>query len=182
MSTYTQPSPITIYPSQIRANARVYIAGHRGLVDSAMVRRFEAEGYSNLITRTHQELDLTEQSSVRSFFQEEKPEYIIMADACVHVMGLNDDIFAPRTRPMCLHINIGVDGDTAIAELAGFVKRVTGFQGDIVFNTGMPDGPPRKWLDVSLMEQLGWKASIGLEEGLRQIYQWFLEHETEIRD
>ena len=63
--------------------SKIYIAGHRGLVGSAFVRRLETDGYTNLITRTHAELDLLRQDQVEAFFQAEKPEYVILAAAKV---------------------------------------------------------------------------------------------------
>jgi len=67
----------------MKKTSRIYIAGHRGLVGSAIMRRLIAEGYSNLITRTHAELDLTELESVRTFIKIEQPEYVILAAARV---------------------------------------------------------------------------------------------------
>ena len=64
-------------------HARIYVAGHRGLVGSALMRRLEAEGYTNLITRTHAELDLTDQPAVQAFFDRERPEYVFLAAAKV---------------------------------------------------------------------------------------------------
>jgi GDP-L-fucose synthase len=71
-------------------NARIYVAGHRGLVGSAIVRRLEADGYSNILTRTHSELDLMEQTAVRDFFSEEKPEYVFLAAAMVGGIHANN--------------------------------------------------------------------------------------------
>jgi GDP-L-fucose synthase len=70
--------------------ARIYVAGHRGLVGSAITRALEKEGYDNLIVRTHQELDLTEQSAVRAFFQDARPEVVIMAAARVGGIHANN--------------------------------------------------------------------------------------------
>ena len=64
-------------------NSKIYVAGHRGLVGSAIVRNLESKGYTNIIGRTHKELDLTNQQAVRSFFEEEKPEYVVLAAAKV---------------------------------------------------------------------------------------------------
>lgn len=71
-------------------NKRVYVAGHRGLVGSALMRQLQARGYSNLITRTHSELDLTDQAAVRAFFAEEKPEYVLLAAAKVGGIHANN--------------------------------------------------------------------------------------------
>jgi GDP-L-fucose synthase len=70
-------------------NAKVYVAGHRGLVGSAIVRRLKAGGYGNIITRTHKELDLTRQEEVEAFFAREKPEYVYLAAAKVGGIGAN---------------------------------------------------------------------------------------------
>ena len=64
-------------------NAKIYIAGHRGLVGSALVRKLKAQGYNNIITRTHAELDLTRQDDVEKFFEENRPEYVFLAAAKV---------------------------------------------------------------------------------------------------
>ncbi len=74
-------------------NAKIFVAGHRGLVGSAIVRSLNSKGYENIIVRTHSELDLTEQAEVRSFFDAEKPEYVVLSAA--HVGGIN----ANRTYP-----------------------------------------------------------------------------------
>jgi len=78
-------------------------------------------------------------------------------------------------------VNIGVGADISIRELAELVKSITGFQGEIVNDTSKPDGTPRKLLDVSRLKSLGWKASIGLRDGITQTYDWFLEHQRDLR-
>ena len=67
----------------IEKNAKIYLSGHRGLVGSAIYRRLQKEGFTNIITRTHAELDLTNQAEVNAFFEKEKPEYVILAAAKV---------------------------------------------------------------------------------------------------
>ena len=104
-----------------------------------------------------------------------------MARACVHVMGLPDAVYAAHTDPMLSHINVGAGVDVSIAKLAHAIRRVVGFQGRIEFDTSRPDGTPRKLLDVSRLNDLGWKAEIGLQEGLTSTYAWFLEHEDDYR-
>jgi GDP-L-fucose synthase len=310
---------------------RIYIAGHRGLVGSAIVRRLQADGYENLIFKSHQVLDLTQQSAVQTFFQTEKPDYVILAaakvggilannnypadfiyqnlmmeaniihaafqnniknllflgssciypkfaeqpmkeeslltgvlestnepyaiakiagiklcesynrqfgtnyrsvmptnlygigdnfdlnnshvlpallrkcheakcqnkktlevwgtgtprreflnvddlaDACLFVMNLSNEIYQTQTQPMLSHLNIGVGEDISIRELAELIARVVGFEGELVFDTSKPDGTPRKLLDVSRLKNLGWKAKISLEEGIRNTYAWYLQ-------
>jgi GDP-L-fucose synthase len=74
----------------MKKNSRIYVAGHMGLVGSAIVRKLEAEGYNNLVLRTHGELDLTRQTDVEEFFREEKPEYVFLAAAKVGGILAND--------------------------------------------------------------------------------------------
>jgi GDP-L-fucose synthase len=104
-----------------------------------------------------------------------------MAAASVHVMNLAEATYRAHTQPMLSHINVGTGVDCTIRELAETVARVTGFQGRLVFDASKPDGTPRKLLDVSRLAALGWKAGIGLEDGLRDAYAWFLNHQTAYR-
>jgi len=316
--------------SFLTPNTKIYVAGHRGLVGSAIVRRLTAAGCSNLLLRTRRELNLLDQSRVQSFFRREQPEIVVlaaarvggilansmypaefiyenlmiesniihwsyqsgvkrllflgsaciypkladqpmkeeylltgtleptndayavakiagikmcesynrqygtgylsvmptnlygpgdnfdlenshvlpalirkfheakesgassvtvwgtgsprreflhvddMADACVHLLTFEDDSYKGMiaTLKPCL-INIGMGKDITIRELAEMVKEVVGFGGDIVFDTGKPDGTPRKLLDTTRMNELGWKAKISLRDGIEQTYQWF---------
>jgi len=318
-------------------DARIYVAGHRGMVGAAIVRRLEEAGYENLVTRTHAELDLKDQAAVRAFFEAERPEYVFlaaakvgginandtypadfiydnlaiesniihaahasgagrllflgssciyprlaeqpmqeealltgpleptnepyavakiagiklcesfnrqhgtdfrsvmptnlygpndnfdlanshvipalirrfheakqadaasvtvwgsgqprreflhvddMADACLHVMGLAPEAYAVETEPRRSHLNVGTGWDISIAELAELVREVVGFEGELHFDTSKPDGAPRKLLDVSRLQRLGWEARIGLEEGLEATYAWYLENEAAAR-
>ncbi len=309
-------------------DAKIYVAGHRGLVGAAIVRRLQAAGFQNLVFRTSSELDLREQQSVRDFFAEEKPDHVILAAAKVGGILANDSYPAefiydnlmmeaniihasyqnrvskllalgstciyPRLAPqpmkeeyllsgpleptnewyavakiagikLCqayqrqygckfiaamptnlygpgdnfdlekshvlpamlrkfheaklsgepavtlwgtgkalrefLHVddmadaclflmenyngegivNIGVGEDLSIADLAGIVRDVVGFDGEIVYDTSKPDGTPRKLVDVGKITGLGWRAKIGLREGIAQTYQWFLDNQAELR-
>ncbi|WP_339171893.1 GDP-L-fucose synthase [Anoxybacillus sp. FSL W8-1294] len=304
-------------------NAKIYVAGHRGLVGSAILRKLQADGYTNLVYKTSQELDLRDKNEVDKFFEEEKPEYVFLAAAKVGGIVANNEYpadfirdnlmiqtnvidaayrngvkkllflgstciypkFAPQplkeeylltgeleptNEPyaiakiagikMCqsynrqygtkyisvmptnlygpndnfdLHtshvlpalirkfheakennapyvevwgtgaprreflysddladacvflmnnyegneiVNVGVGEDISIKELAEKIKSIVGYQGEIKFDTTKPDGTPRKLVDVSKINALGWKASISLEEGLQKAYQWFLDN------
>jgi nucleoside-diphosphate-sugar epimerase len=75
---------------------------------------------------------------------------------------------------MLSHINVGSGSDCTIRELAQTIARVVGFEGRLVFDPGKPDGAPRKLMDVSRLAALGWRSTIGLEDGLRDTYRWFL--------
>ncbi|WP_417914208.1 GDP-L-fucose synthase [Candidatus Electronema sp. JM] len=303
--------------------AKIYIAGHRGLVGSAICRALAQAGCVNLLTRTHAELDLTDQAAVRRFFAEEKPEYVFLAAAKVggihannsspadfirdnlliqtniidaawrsgvkKLLFLGSSCIYPKFAPqpmreehlltgsleptnewyaiakiagikMCqayrkqygfdaislmptnlygpgdnfdlhsshvlpalirkfheaknnklpeveiwgtgapkrefLHVddlaaaclflmehysdaeivNVGSGQEVTIAELAALIKDVVGFTGRIRYNTAMPDGTPRKLLDVSKLSALGWQSKISLAEGVASTYAWFLQH------
>jgi len=308
--------------------ARIYIAGHRGLVGSAITRALKKAGYDNLIVRTHQELDLTEQSAVRTFFQDVRPEVVIMAAARVGGIHANNSrpaeflrdnllmqdnvidaayrsgagkfVFLgssciyPRMAPqpiaedslltgpleptnewyaiakiaglkMCqayrreygfnaialmptnlygpgdnfdlqnshvlpalirkfhdarnrgdeqvevwgsgtprrefLHVddladavifmlriyddekivNVGWGEDVTIRELAEMIKSAVGYGGGLSFDPSKPDGTPRKLLDVSRMNGLGWRPRIPLKAGIESTYAWFKQHAAEAR-
>ena len=304
-------------------DAKIYVAGHRGLVGSAIVRNLEDKGYKNIIYRTHKELDLTNQEAVRRFFEEEKPEYVFLAAAkvggihanntypadfiyenlmiqnnvikaahdfevkkllflgstCIYpkmapqpikeeylltgsleetneayavakiaglemckffkrqygdnfiscmptnLYGPNDNfdlknshvlpalirkfheakvnnseavevwgtgtplrefLYVDDMADACVflmenydgeqHVNIGTGEEVSIRELAETVKEVVGFDGELVFNTDMPDGTPRKLTTVDKLHGLGWKHKVSLDKGIRLAYNWFLEN------
>jgi len=318
-------------------DSKIYLAGHAGMVGSAIMRRLRFDGYQNIITRTHSELDLTNQQAVRSFFKAEKPEFVFlaaarvggihanstrpaefiyqnlmieaniidsawragvkrllflgssciyprmaeqpmsesalltgrleptnepyaiakiagiklcesynrqygtdyrsvmptnlygpednynlegshvipallrkfheaktdsqpvvnvwgsgnprreflyvddMADACLFVMALDNNCYLDKTEPMVSHLNVGTGRDISIAELAEEVGRVVGYKGEIIFDKTKPDGAPRKLLNVSALQQLGWHAKTGLSDGLTQAYEWFLQNKSNLR-
>ena len=317
--------PVTFVNGEIAFDAKVYVAGHKGLVGSAIVRKLEDEGYTNIITRTSKELDLRSQEEVDKFFQEEKPEYIFLAAAKVGGIKANSDYPAdfiydnlsieinvihsaykygakkllflgssciyPRDCPqpikekyllsgsleksndayavakiagikMCqsynrqhktkfiscmptnlygpgdnfnlqtshvlpaliakfctakekqfsfveiwgsglprrefLHVddladaclflmnnyegdeivNIGCGEDISILELSKLIQSTINFQGGLIFDQSKPDGTPRKLLDISKIEQMGWTPKISLEEGLKTTIDWYLEKKT----
>lgn len=302
-------------------NSCIYVAGHTGLVGSALVRSLNRKGYKNIIGRTHGALDLTNQAAVEDFFAKEKIDYVFLAAAkvggiganrtypadfimdnllmecnviksafrhkvkkllflgssCIYpklcpqpikeeylltgpleptneayalakisglkmcsyykeqyganfisamptnLYGLNDKfgsngshvipailskmeaakrldqpavklwgsgtplrefLFADDMADACVHlmetyngrshINIGTGRELSIRDLAELIKKTVDYKGDIVFDPGMPDGTPRKLLDSSRIEKLGWKAKIGLEEGLRLTYDSYI--------
>ncbi len=313
-------------------DARIYVAGHRGMVGGAIHRVLAAQGYENLITRTHAELDLTDQAATEAFFAAERPEYVFLAaakvggilandsypaefiqrnlaiqtnvihaawrhaaarllflgssciypkdcpqpireeylltgpleptnrpyavakisgiemcwsynrqygtrylaamptnlyglgdnydletshvvpalirkcheakqrgagevmvwgtgtprreflytddlaEACVFLMNLEDARFdaltAAAVTPL---INVGSGSDVTIAEMAEMVARAVGFTGQLVYDHGRPDGTPRKLMDSSRLNALGWRPRVGLDEGLKRTYREFLQ-------
>ena len=315
-------------------NQKIYVAGHRGMVGSAIMRNLQAQGFSNIVTRTHAELDLTNQAAVQQFFETEQPDQVYlaaarvggihanntypaefiydnlmvqnnvihqaflagvkkllflgssciypklapqpmsedalltgqleptnepyaiakiagikmcesynrqyglshgvdyrsvmptnlygpgdnyhpenshvipalirrfheakvsnapevliwgtgtpkreflyvddMAAASVFVMQLDKAAYDQQTQPMQSHINVGYGSDVTIAERAKAVGEAVGYQGKIGFDSTKPDGTPRKWMDSSRLNALGWNAQVALENGLKQAYADFL--------
>lgn len=305
---------------------KIYVAGHRGLVGSALIRRLEKDGFINIVTKTHGELDLTRQSDVEGFFAEEKPAYVILAAAkvggihandtypadfimknlqiecnvidaaykngvekllflgssCIYprecpqpikeeyllsgylektneayalakiaglkmcayynqqygtdyisvmpcnLYGINDNFSLENShvlpalmrkfheakmkneptvtvwgsgKPLreflnvddladaCLYLmdhysgneffNVGSGKEITILELAEMVKKVTGYQGEIVMDSSKPDGTPRKLTDISRLKAMSWEPKIDLEEGLKQTYEWYKTNKAE---
>jgi GDP-L-fucose synthase len=314
-------------------NQKIYVAGHRGMVGSAIVRNLQAKGYTNIVTRTHAELDLINQAAVEDFFKTERPDQVYlaaakvggihanntypadfiyqnlmmeanvinqafthgvkkllflgssciypklapqpmaeaalltglleptnepyaiakiagiklcesynrqygkshgidyrsvmptnlygpgdnyhpenshvipalirrfheakiasasevliwgtgtpkreflyvddMAAASIFVMDLPKEIYDRHTSPMQSHINVGIGSDVTIAELAKAVGSAVGYRGQIAFDSTKPDGAPRKWMDSSKLNQLGWQARVNLDVGLKQAYADF---------
>jgi len=303
--------------------AKIFVAGHRGMVGSAVVRRFQQAGFENILTRTRQELDLMDRSAVRAFFEAERPDYVVDAAArvggiaanfekpveflienltiqnnviqaaadfgvmkllflgssCIYpklapqpltedalltglleptndayaiakiagiklcqayareygknfISGMPTNLYGPNDnfdlhtshvlpalirkvheakkdgaqevsvwgsgtpRREFLHVddladacffllenydspeivNIGCGEDVSIRELAETVCEVLGFEGALVFDSSKPDGTPRKLMHVGRLLALGWKPRIGLKDGIRDAYDWFLKN------
>ena len=302
-------------------DSKIYIAGHRGMVGSAIKRKLAKEGFNNLLTRTSDELDLRNQQAVSDFFAAEKPDYVFLAAAkvggivanniykadflyenlaiqnntihqsylqgvkklmflgssCIYpkhapqplkeeylltglleptnepyaiakiagikmcesyrsqygcnfisvmpsnLYGFNDNyhpknshvlpalvrkfheakvngspavtvlgtgkprrefLFSDDLANACFYlmqnynepgfINIGTGGDIAIRDLALLIKKIIGYEGDIVYDTSQPDGTPQKLLDISRLNSWGWKHTIELEQGITLVYDDFL--------
>jgi GDP-L-fucose synthase len=122
-----------------------------------------------------------------------------LASACLFLFNLGDDAYAaacamsaqqtdrpqggkhpgssnsgPKERDEVSHINVGSGKDIHIAELAEIVQKVVGYEGDVSWDASMPDGTPRKLLDISRLTRLGWKPRIRLREGIKSTYEWYL--------
>jgi GDP-L-fucose synthase len=95
-----------------------------------------------------------------------------MADACLHLLENYD---GPA------QVNVGTGSDVTIAEIAGVIASVVGFDGTTEWDTSKPDGTPQKLLDVPLLASAGWRSSISLEEGLSRIVEWYREHVGQLR-
>ncbi|PTQ89768.1 GDP-L-fucose synthase [Agitococcus lubricus] len=99
-----------------------------------------------------------------------------MASASLFVLNLDVATYQANTQPMLSHINVGTGTDITIRDLALTIAKVTEYQGNIIFDSTKPDGTPRKLMDVSRLANMGWTATIALEQGLRDAYRWFIEH------
>jgi GDP-L-fucose synthase len=93
-----------------------------------------------------------------------------LASACVHIMNTYDD---------AMHVNIGTGVDVSIKEVAQTIKEIVGYEGEIIFDISKPDGAPRKLLDVSKINTLGWKATTTLQDGIKKTYEDFLKEKSE---
>ncbi|PHC41186.1 GDP-fucose synthetase [Bacillus toyonensis] len=311
----------------MKKDSKIYVAGHRGLVGSAILRKLEEQGYTNLVYKTSKELDLRDPKQVGEFFKTEKIDYVFLAAAkvggivannqypadfirdnlmiqtnvidsayrsgvekllflgstCIYpklapqplkeeylltgeleptnepyalakiagikmcesynrqygtkyisamptnLYGENDNfdlhtshvlpalirkfheakennaefvevwgtgtplrefLYSDDLADACVYlmnnyegneiVNIGVGEDLSIKELAEKVKATVGFTGELRFDTSKPDGTPRKLVDVTKINALGWKATTSLDEGLKKAYDWFLQTEKEL--
>lgn len=151
------------------------MAGHAGLVGSAIMRRLRAEGFTNVLVARRDQLDLRDQAAVNYWFRATRPEYVLLvagthvddlADACLFLMERYDDDG---------HINVGTGVDLSIRALAELVRDIVNPSAELAFDTSKPDGTPRKVLDVSKRRGLGWSPKIGLDDGIRSTYEWFLD-------
>jgi len=104
-----------------------------------------------------------------------------MAAASVYVMNLDKNTYDAQTQPMQSHINVGYGEDVTIRELAQTVGQVVGYKGEIVFDISKPDGTPRKWMDSSRLNALGWKPQVDLQSGLAKAYEDFVTHASVLR-
>jgi GDP-L-fucose synthase len=96
-----------------------------------------------------------------------------MAAASVHIVDLDKSVYQQHTQPMLSHLNAGAGTDVTIRELAEMIAQTVGYQGEIVFDAGKPDGTPRKLMDSTCLNRLGWTPNVSLEEGLRLAYADF---------
>ena len=104
-----------------------------------------------------------------------------MAKASVYVMELPHDVLHKAVTENQSHINIGSGSDISIKELAEIMARVTGYEGEIQFDTSRPDGTLKKCLNVDALHQLGWNQEIFLSQGLQSTYQWYCENKEKLR-
>ncbi len=111
-----------------------------------------------------------------------KREFLFVNDLAEAIVFLLEKIDAKQLYDGGIsHLNIGTGKDVNIAELAKLIKKIVGFEGDIVYDTSKPDGTPRKLLDVSRIHKLGWHHKIELEKGISMTYDWYLKNKDRIK-
>ncbi|EIE51121.1 GDP-fucose synthetase [Salipiger aestuarii] len=101
-----------------------------------------------------------------------------MAEASLFVMDLDKATYDANTQPMLSHINVGTGSDISILDLAKLVAKVTGYTGKISNDPSKPDGTMKKLMDISRLADMGWRAQVGLEDGVAETYRWFVQTET----
>ncbi len=104
-----------------------------------------------------------------------------MAEASLFVLDLDRKTYEANTDPMLSHINVGTGTDVSIMELAQMVAKVTGFEGKVGNDPSKPDGTMKKLMDVSRLANMGWRASVTLEDGIAETYKWFLDNQDSFR-
>jgi len=104
-----------------------------------------------------------------------------MAEASLFVLGLDKPTYDANTQPMLSHINVGTGQDVTILDLAHMVAKVTGYEGRIITDPSKPDGTLRKLMDVRRLADMGWRASISLNDGIADTYRWFLDNRDKFR-
>lgn len=98
-----------------------------------------------------------------------------LANACLHLMAISQQTYWQNVDPICSHINVGTGTDCSIRELAELLQSISGFQGQLLFDSSQPEGTPVKRLDVSQLAQTGFVTATTLDEGLQQTWCWFCE-------
>ena len=141
-------------------NSKIYNAGHNGMVGSPIFRNLKSLGYHKLILKPSKDLDLRNQEQTQDFFKKEQPEFIFLAAAKVGGILANSTFKA----------------DFIYDNLKYSIRNIIRYKGEIECDTGMPHETVRKLLDVSKINNLGWKANINLNTGIALAYDWYTEN------
>jgi nucleoside-diphosphate-sugar epimerase len=154
-------------------DARIFVAGHRGLVDSALCRALRARGYEQVLTADRSDVDLCNGTMVDRWLRDARPDYVRGMFKALQGSDLSGAVVA-------IVDDASTDEETrrlvrGIRDLAAVVRDVVHPGAEIASDELHPDGCPRKVLDVSRLANLGWQARIGLGDGIRQAYAWFSE-------
>jgi len=157
-------------------NNKIYIAGHNGLVGSALVRQFKSKGFSNLLTRTHKELDLTNQAQVQSFFSHEKPEYVILAAARV------GGIHANNTYPAdFIYQNIMIEANVINASYENKVKRLLFLGSTCIYPKAVKQPMQEEALLTGVLEPTNEPYALAKIAGIKLCESYNRQHSTDFR-
>jgi GDP-L-fucose synthase len=154
-------------------NSKIYIAGHRGLVGSAIVRKLQAEGYQNLILRTHQELDLTNQQAVHLFFEQEKPEYVFLAAAKVGGILANNTY-----RADFIYGNLQIQTNIIHASYQNQVKKLLFLGSSCIYPKNAPQPMPEDCLLTGELEYTNEPYAIAKIAGIKLCESYNLQYGT----
>ena len=167
----TTPQPYTY--RRMTPDARVYIAGHRGLVGSALMRRLEKDGYANLITRTHHELDLTNQAAVNAFFAEERPEFVLLAAAKVGGILANNTYRADFIRD-----NLLIQTNIIDAAYRHGVQRLLFLGSSCIYPRGCPQPMKEEYLLTGPLESTNEPYAIAKIAGIKMCEAYNAQYGT----
>lgn len=147
---------------KVEKNAKIYVAGHRGMVGSAIVRELQRQGYTNIITRTHSELDLTNQAAVDSFFAEERPEYVFLAAAKVGGIEANDS--APAD---FMYMNMMLEMNVIHASWRNGCRKLEFLGSSCIYPRMAPQPMPESCLLTSALEKTNEAYALAKISGLK---------------
>lgn len=154
-------------------NAKIYIAGHRGLVWSAIKRRLESEGYANIICRTHQELDLTNQETTKHFFETEKPEYVFLAWAKV------GGIMANMTQPAeYIYNNLQIQNNVIHYAYVSWVKKLIFLWSSCIYPKECPQPIKEEYLLTWPLEETNLPYAIAKIAGIKMCQSYNRQYGT----
>lgn len=160
-------------PSLLTTDAKIYVAGHRGLVGSALLRRLQTRGFTNILTRTHAELDLTDQAAVRTFFQVEKPEYVFLAAAKV------GGIYANNTYPAdFIQLNLAIQTNVIQQAWRTGVKRLLFLGSSCIYPRECPQPMKEEYLLSGPLESTNRPYAIAKIAGIEMCWAYNRQHGT----
>jgi GDP-L-fucose synthase len=158
----------------VHKTARIYVAGHRGLAGSAILRCLQAQGYSNLILRTHAELDLTEQDSVRTFFDREHPEYVFLAAAKAGGILANNSFPADFS-----YVNLAIQANVIHAAWRSSVKRLLFLGTSCIYPRDCPQPMKEEYLLTGPLEATNRPYAVAKIAGIEQCWSYNRQHGTQ---
>lgn len=166
--------PWIITNSRMHKNAKIYVAGHRGLVGSALMRQLQLQGYSNIVTRTHQELDLTNQVAVAEFFAKEKPEYVFLAAAKVGGIHANNTFPAEF-----IYQNLAIQSNVIHQSYLNNVKRLLFLGSSCIYPRDCPQPIKEEYLLTSPLEPTNRPYALAKIAGIEMCWSYNRQYGTQ---